>query len=59
MKILIWAACYFVMAVINAALMANHIMLGAIPAMLLFCGFTWLATRLCKAWERHRDETQK
>ena len=59
MKVLIWFLCIFANALITVLAKENGIILGAIPTIVLFGGMFWLATALCKAWDkRHEDDRE-
>ena len=56
MKAVIWIGCFLAVALINAALMAGGIRLGAIPMVLLFAAASKIGAELCKKWdENHRQ----
>ena len=56
MKVLIWLFCFFVVAVIQTAAREAGLILGAIPAMLLFGLAWWSAKKLCSLWDQHQAE---
>ncbi len=55
MKVLIWFLCIFANALITTFFRRNGVILGAIPAMVLFWGTMWLAQALCKKWDEHKE----
>ena len=56
MKVFIWLFCFFVVAVIQTAAREAGLILGAIPAMLLFGLAWWSAKKLCSLWDQHQAE---
>ena len=56
MKIVIMFLCYFAVAVIEGVLMANGIVLGAIPTVILFGGAMWLSKELGKKWDENHPK---
>ena len=56
MKVLIWLFCFFVVAVIQTAAREAGLILGAIPAMLLFGLAWWSAKKLCALWDQRQAE---
>lgn len=56
MKVFIWLFCFFVVAVIQTAAREVGLILGAIPAMLLFGLAWWSAKKLCSLWDQHQAE---
>ena len=56
MKVLIWFVSFLCMAVIQMIIKDSGIILGGIPAALLF-GLTWfVAQKLCKKWDNRKKE---
>lgn len=55
-KILIWLLCFFVVSVIQTAAREAGVILGAIPAMLLFGLAWWSAKKLCALWDQRQAE---
>lgn len=55
-KILIWLLCFFVVSVIQTAAHEAGVILGAIPAMLLFGLAWWSAKKLCALWDQRQAE---
>ena len=56
MKVFIWLFCFFVVAVIQTAAHEAGVILGAIPAMLLFGLAWWSAKKLCALWDQRQAE---
>ena len=56
MKIVIMLLCFFALAIIQTALRASGIVLGAIPTALLFAGAVWLANVLGKKWDENHPK---
>ena len=56
MKLVIMFLCFFVVAVIEGVLMANGIVLGAIPTVILFGGAMWLSKELGKKWDENHPK---
>lgn len=54
MKILIWGVCILVVAIIQVMAENAGIILGAIPAVILYGGMFWVAQTLCKAWDKKK-----
>ena len=55
-KILIWLLCFFVVSVIQTAAHEAGVILGAIPAMILFGLAWWSAKKLCALWDQRQAE---
>lgn len=56
LKVFIWLCCFFVVAVIQTAAREAGIILGAIPAMLLFGLAWWSAKKFCALWDQRQAE---
>lgn len=56
MKALIWIVCILASALVTTLLKYQGITLGAIPSMIQFGLMWWLATKLCKLLDKHRQE---
>ena len=54
MKALIWFLCFFVLAVVQMLIKDAGIILGGIPAAILFALTWWSAKKLCNAWDKHK-----
>ena len=60
MKALIWIGCIFSLSVCTVIIKNCGIILGGIPAALMFGGMWWTATTLCKKWdERNAKSSDK
>lgn len=55
MKFLIWCFCIFANAIITTIVKEAGVILGAIPAVVLFGATMWLAKTLCKKWDEHKE----
>lgn len=54
MKVLIWFLCLLPVLIIQ-----TEMRLGAIPTVLLTGGALWLATTLCKAWDKRKSSKKE
>lgn len=59
MKILIWILCILANVSITTILKQNGVILGAIPAVILFSLTMGCARTLCIKWEEHKNNKQK
>lgn len=55
MKFLIWFFCLFVAAVIHNLCKMSGIMLGGLPAVLLYGGAFWYARHLCECYDLKKE----
>ena len=58
MKALIWFLCIFANASITTILKQNGVILGAIPAVILFSLTMQSARTLCTKWDEHKKNKQ-
>ena len=54
MKVVIYIACVFVIALIQTLLRSAGILLGGIPTALLYVGMFWVARRLTKLVDKDK-----
>lgn len=54
MKVLIWFLCIFANALVTTLIRESGVILGGIPAAVLFGATFWLARTLCKKWDEHK-----
>ena len=54
MKFLIWFICIFANAIITVIIRNHGIILGALPAMVLYGLTFWLARTLCRKWDDYK-----
>lgn len=59
MKTLIWLGCAVVAGIFSVLIDYAGIKLGAIPSIIVFFPFFWIADRLCKRWEEKHPEKRK
>lgn len=59
MKTLIWLGCAVVAGIFSVLIDYAGIKLGAIPSIIVFSPFFWIADRLCKRWEEKHPEKRK
>ena len=56
MKVLIWFACFFVVALIRTSIQESGIILGGLPTALLYLGAYFIARSLCKSLDERKTE---
>lgn len=55
MKVLIWTACFILYIAVLTIISTNGIVLGGIPAVILFSAFTLTAKFLCHVYTRKKE----
>lgn len=55
-KVFIWFSCYFLLALFQTAARESGIIIGAIPLILLYSLFFWIAKKLCEFWDERKAE---
>lgn len=56
MKFLIWFGCALVLSLITVSLKYAGVLLGFIPTFILGSLMFWVASVLCKKWDKHKTE---